>query len=118
MKTCILLTLLVFCPMLSFTQQNTNCFLDDFEPKTAIIPISESTSKTENPVTVTVTVMADTLCKIPKYIFGNAIAAWMGNNTGSPVFVNHVKELNPALIRFPGGSWSDIFFCKMASCHR
>jgi hypothetical protein len=110
MKTRLLLTMLIFCPLLSFTQQNTNCFLDDFEPKTAIIPISELTSKTEDPITATVTVIADTLCKIPNYIFGNAIAVWMGNNTGSPVFVNHVQELNPALIRFPGGSWSNIFF--------
>jgi len=34
----------------------------------------------------------------------------MGNVTGSPVFVENVKTLDPTLIRFPGGSWSDIFF--------
>ena len=110
MKTYLLLTLLVFCPLHSFAQQNSNCFLDDFEPKSAVIPISELTMKTADTVTATVTVIADTLCKIPKYIFGNAIAAWMGNNTGSPVFVKNVQELNPSLIRFPGGSWADIFF--------
>jgi hypothetical protein len=34
----------------------------------------------------------------------------MGNNTDNPVFVKNTQDLSPTLIRFPGGSWSDIFF--------
>lgn len=90
--------------------QNENCFLEDFEPKTAVFPISAATNKTVNDPTVTVALSADTLGKISKYIFGNALAVWMGNNTGNTTFINNVKALNPSLIRFPGGSWSDIFF--------
>ncbi len=90
--------------------QNENCFLEDFEPKTAVIPISAAANKTVNESTVTVALSADTLGKISRYIFGNAIAAWMGNNTGNTTFINNVEALNPSLIRFPGGSWSDIFF--------
>jgi hypothetical protein len=93
-----------------FAQNDTNCFLEDFAPKPASIPISVQATKTTDAPTVTVTLSADTLGKISKYIFGNAIAAWMGNVTGNPVFVDNVQTLAPTLIRFPGGSWADIFF--------
>jgi len=91
-------------------RSTSNCFLRDFVPKPAIIPPFELTEKTSDPPDVTITLSSDTLGKISKYIFGNAIAAWMGNVTGSPVFVENVQTLAPSLIRFPGGSWSDIFF--------
>ncbi|HEY9008176.1 MAG TPA: T9SS type A sorting domain-containing protein [Ohtaekwangia sp.] len=94
----------------SLSAQNRNCFLDDFEPKTAVIPTSIVVNKTTNAPSVTVTLLADTLGKISKYIFGNAIASWMGNNTGNATFVKNTQALNPSLIRYPGGSWGNIFF--------
>lgn len=90
--------------------QNPNCFLEDFVPRNAKIPISEQAAKTTNLPTVTVTLQGDTLGKISKYIFGNAIAVWMGNVTDNTVFVKNVQALAPTLIRFPGGSWSNNFF--------
>lgn len=106
----ILCTSLLICANLAVFAQNTNCFLEDFAPKTASIPISVLADKTTDPATVTVTLSTDTIGKISKYVFGNAIAAWMGNNTGNSTFIQNVQALNPSLIRFPGGSWSDIFF--------
>ncbi|HEY3369513.1 MAG TPA: T9SS type A sorting domain-containing protein [Prolixibacteraceae bacterium] len=103
------LGIVILCA-LSLFAQSPNCFLEDFAPKKAIIPIAVATSKTTAAPTVNVTLSSDTLGKISKYVFGNALAVWMGNNTGSPVFVKNVQTLNPSLIRFPGGSWSDIFF--------
>ncbi|MCK9206061.1 MAG: T9SS type A sorting domain-containing protein [Salinivirgaceae bacterium] len=94
----------------SLSAQNPNCFLEDFAPKNAVIPVAIAASKTIDAPTVTVTVSSDTLGKISKYVFGNALAVWMGNNTGSTTFVKNVQALNPSLIRFPGGSWSNIFF--------
>ncbi len=91
-------------------RSTSNCFLRDFTPKTAIIPPYELAEKTTDAPNVTLTLSSDTLGKISKYIFGNAIASWMGNVTGSPVFVENVQTLAPTLIRYPGGSWSDIFF--------
>ncbi|MFA6404076.1 MAG: T9SS type A sorting domain-containing protein [Salinivirgaceae bacterium] len=95
---------------ISLFAQNANCFLEDFEPKTAAIPISASASKITDAPTVTVTLSADTLGKISKYVFGNALAVWMGNNTGNTNFLKNTQALNPSLIRYPGGSWSDMFF--------
>ena len=101
---------IVFVSAISLFAQNANCFLDDFAPKTAKIPISVVANKTANAPTVTVTLSADTLGKISKYIFGNAIACWMGNTTGNATFLKNTQTLNPSIIRYPGGSWSNIFF--------
>jgi hypothetical protein len=106
------LLIIIFCfPFISlFSQSNANCFLEDFEPKNAVIPKSTLTEKTTEAPTVTVNITPDTLGEVSRYVFGNAIAAWMGNNTDNPVFVKNTQDLSPTLIRFPGGSWSDIFF--------
>ena len=109
-KTSVIGLVVLYISSMSLFAQNKNCFLEDFAPKNATIPISVLASKTTGVPTVTVTLSADTLGKISKYVFGNALAVWMGNSTGSSTFVNNVKALNPSLIRFPGGSWSDIFF--------
>jgi len=107
----VLLASVLCASVMSIFAQNTNCFLEDFAPKKAIIPNSVSASKTVALPTVTVTLTTDTLGKISKYIFGNAIAVWMGNDPiAQSVFVKNTQALNPSLIRFPGGSWSDIFF--------
>ncbi len=94
----------------SLCAQDTNCFLEDFEPKTAAIPISVAANKTVNAPTVTVTLSADTLGKISKYVFGNAIAVWVGNNTDNTTFVENTQLLNPSLIRFPGGELVQYLF--------
>ncbi|HEY6914282.1 MAG TPA: T9SS type A sorting domain-containing protein [Paludibacter sp.] len=108
MKLKLLFALLVYVAVVN--AQTTNCFLDDFVPKTATIPVSQVAVKTTSTPAVTVTVAADTIGAISKYVFGNAIAAWMGNNTGNATFVKNTQALNPSLIRFPGGSWGNIFF--------
>ena len=94
-----------------FAQEVVNCFLEDFEPKAATVPPYEDVAKTTEAATVTVTInAADTLGKVSKYILGNAAAVWVGQNINTPVLVGHLQKLAPSLIRFPGGSWSDIYF--------
>ena len=51
----------------------------------------------------------DTIGKISKYVFGNAIAAWAGAHD-NPTLVEGIELLAPTLIRFPGGSWSNGYF--------
>ncbi|HCE56263.1 MAG TPA: alpha-L-arabinofuranosidase [Prolixibacteraceae bacterium] len=105
-----LLLAAMFVFSLNLFAQTTNCFLEDFTPKNAAIPISLNADKTTSAPTVTVTLTSDTLGQISKYVFGNALAVWIGNVTGEAKFVENTKLLNPSLIRFPGGSWSNIFF--------
>ena len=94
MKTSIVCFVVMCVSSLTLSAQNTNCFLDDFVPKTATIPVSVIANKTTSAPTVTVTLSADTLGKISKYVFGNALAVWMGNNTANTTFVKNVKALN------------------------
>ncbi|MEO0216540.1 MAG: T9SS type A sorting domain-containing protein [candidate division WOR-3 bacterium] len=90
-------------------QESSNCFLKDFEPKIAEIPDAVRAEKPIEPASVTVTIENDTLGKISKYLFGNAIAAWAGPHN-NPTLIEGVALLAPTLIRFPGGSWSDGYF--------
>ncbi len=92
-----------------YGQSDENCFLDDFELKTAVIPNAVDAVKPVEPATVTVKINGDTLGKISKYVFGNSIAAWAGAHD-DPLFVQGVELLSPTLIRFPGGSWSNGYF--------
>jgi hypothetical protein len=90
-------------------QNNENCFLNDFKPKSAeILPVADAV-KPVDPASVVVTIPGDTLGKISQYVFGNAIAAWAGAHN-NPTFIDGVTLLAPTLIRFPGGSWSDGYF--------
>ncbi len=57
-------------------QGTENCFLDDFKSKKAEIPESEDAVKPTSNPSVIVTIQNDTLGKVSKYVFGNAIAAW------------------------------------------
>ncbi len=91
-------------------QSNENCFLNDFALKIAEIPPVVSADKPADPATIIVTIPGDTLGKISKYIFGNAIAAWAGNSCNDPAVVTNTSLLAPTLIRFPGGSWADGYF--------
>ncbi len=94
-----------------FGQDSDNCFLEDFVPKKAIIPPHQDSDKPSESASVTITInTADTIGKVSKYIFGNALAAWLGNGVYDPVLIGHLQKLAPTLIRYPGGSWSDIFF--------
>ncbi len=105
--------LLLWCASARLLAQNTpNCFLEDFVPKTAVIPAFEAADKPSTTPSVTVTIANDTLGKISKYVFGNAVAVWVGTNLNNPTVVSQLQQLAPTLIRFPGGSWSDIYFWK------
>jgi hypothetical protein len=92
-------------------QTTGNCFLVDYEPKTAVIPAAQVAEKSANSATVTVTIsVRDTLGPVSKYLFGNALAVWVGNDVMNKVLIGNIQKLSPTLIRYPGGSWGDIFF--------
>jgi hypothetical protein len=92
-----------------YGQVDTNCFFNDYEQKTAIIPEAVEAEKPAERPSVKVTLNSDTLGKISRYVFGNAIAAWAGAHN-NPIFVEGTGRLAPTLIRFPGGSWSNGYF--------
>lgn len=86
-----------------------NCFLYDYKPDTAVIPESVNAEKPAERPSVLITLTGDTIGKISRYVFGNAIAAWAGAHN-NPKLIEGVTLLAPTLIRFPGGSWSNGYF--------
>jgi hypothetical protein len=90
-------------------QANNNCFLYDYEPKIAEIPSSIDAVKPTKKVSVIIRLKSDTIGKVSKYVFGNALAAWCGAYNDQTLIKN-TKLLAPTLLRFPGGSWADGWF--------
>ena len=104
-----LLCLVITIPL--FGQGSPNCFLEDYYPKYTTPPASVDVAKTTSTPTLTITVNgSDTLGKVSGYIFGNAAAIWVSQSVNNPTVVSYLQTLAPSLIRFPGGSWSDIYF--------
>lgn len=94
-----------------FGQASGNCFLEDFEPKDAIVPPYEQKEKPSAAATVTVTINAsDTLGKVSKYLYGNNANLWMSQMVTEPALLDHIRLLSPNIIRFPGGNITNVFF--------
>ena len=101
----------LFSTMTLLAQGSTNCFLQDAYPKTAVVPSFQDQSAVTATPNVTVTILGkDTLGQISNYVFGNAVAVWVGQDVNNPTVLNYLQMLAPTLIRYPGGSWSDYFF--------
>jgi len=86
-------------------------FLDDWVAKNFTVPSSTTTTTMPASATVTITVdRSNVLTKIPRSFAGNNSNIWMGQHITEPVLMNHITNSKPHIIRFPGGSISDIFF--------
>jgi len=90
-------------------------FLDDWQPKTFTVP---SFTETNIPAAASSTVTIDyseVITKVPRSLFGNNANTWMTQMVTEPGLINNIKNLHPHIIRFPGGSISDIFFWNRAT---
>ena len=102
---------LVYFSLMISAQAENNCFLEDWEPKTARIPPYKDVAKTMAEPTVIVTINAgDTIRKVTKYLYGNNANLWMGQMVTEPALLDHIHLLSPNIIRFPGGNVSNVFF--------
>ncbi len=92
------------------TANTIGFFLDDWSPKTFTVPAFTDTTLPSS-TSVTVNIDAGTiLTKVPNSIFGNNANLWMTQIVTQPLLMSYLKNLHPRIIRFPGGSISDIFF--------
>lgn len=90
-------------------------FLDDWAEKTFTVSSYDEAQKPGNEGTVFLTVdVADIITKVPKYIAGQNANSWMGKIVTEPALVNNIKNLQSGVIRFPGGSISDVYFWNQA----
>jgi hypothetical protein len=86
-------------------------FMDDWEPKNYTIPSLFTEASLPTGATFTVTVdRSNVITKIPRSIMGNNANIWMSQIVTEPLLMDHLTTLRPHIIRFPGGSLSDVFF--------
>lgn len=86
-------------------------FLNDWQPKNFIVPSSFTTVAAPSSTSVVISVdRSNVVTKIPRGIAGNNSNIWMGQFVTEPVLLDHITKMKPHIIRFPGGSISDIFF--------
>lgn len=86
-------------------------FLDDWSPKNFTVPSYDDMPKTSSDASVFVTVdAANVITKIPKSITGQNSNIWMTQIVTEAPLMSHITNLQPNVIRFPGGSISDVFF--------
>lgn len=85
-------------------------FMDDWQPKTFNPPPFKDTAIPSS-TSVTVTVDASSvITKVPRSIAGNNSNLWMSQMITEVPLLTHLTNLHPHIIRFPGGSISDVFF--------
>jgi hypothetical protein len=86
-------------------------FLDDWAPKNFTVPSYENVPKASENASVFVTIDAsNVITKIPKSITGQNSNLWMSQIVTEAPLMNHLTNLRSNVIRFPGGSISDVFF--------
>ncbi|MBN8668269.1 MAG: alpha-L-arabinofuranosidase [Chitinophagales bacterium] len=86
-------------------------FLDDWEPRNFTLPGTFTNTTVPAGAGVTVTVdRSNVITKIPRSFAANNSNIWMGQMVTETDLLNHITEIHPHIIRFPGGSISDVFF--------
>jgi hypothetical protein len=92
------------------TANTIGFFLDDWQPKSFTAPAFDAVGVPSS-AGISVTVDATSIItKIPLSEFGHNAVWWMGPVAGDAKFVTPITNLHPHIIRFPGGSSSDVYF--------
>ncbi|MCF1716691.1 alpha-L-arabinofuranosidase [Flavihumibacter sp. RY-1] len=86
-------------------------FEQHWKPRSFTAPAYIEVTPAQASATATVTIDASKIItKIPPTVWGHNANTWMTNMVGEPLFMQHIKALQPGFIRFPAGSGSDIYF--------
>jgi hypothetical protein len=92
------------------TANTIGFFLDDWQPRSFTAPAYDAYGIPSS-AGISVTVDATSIItKIPLSEFGHNAVWWMGPVAGDPKFIDPITNLHPHIIRFPGGSTSDVYF--------
>ena len=85
-------------------------FMDDWQPKTFAVPAARDGSVPDHAV-ATLRIDPDhIITQIPPATFGQNANTWMGTMISQPVFMGHLMNLHPHVLRWPAGSGSDAYF--------
>jgi len=91
-------------------------FLDNWQAKIFTAPNYTTVAKPASvgPVTVSVD-LSQEITKVSNYEYGNNTNPFMGPISTDATLMANIDNLSPNIIRFPGGSLSDIYFWDQSS---
>ncbi|MEO6456447.1 MAG: alpha-L-arabinofuranosidase, partial [Ginsengibacter sp.] len=93
------------------TANTIGFFLNDWAPKTFTVPSYNDATTPSAASTVIINVdPSNIITKIPGPVFGQNANIWMSQMVTESSLINNISTLKPNIIRFPGGSISDVFF--------
>src|SRR6185437_11672949 len=87
-------------------------FMDNWQPRTFTTPAFDlvPAAPAARPAS-TLSIDADSvITRIPPSEFGHNVDFWIGTMSTQPTFLTNVTNLNPHILRWPGGSASDAYF--------
>jgi hypothetical protein len=95
-------------------------FLNQWAEKNFTTPtVYDDVTKPASDASVFVSIDASNiLTKVPSSIFAQNANVWMSQIVTEPVLMNHITNLHPGIVRFPGGSLSDVYFWNAAPSTR
>lgn len=118
-STLFFVLLFIFIPCLLRAQPTQGFFLDDWQPKQLDIPEYINSNKPDSEANVTITVnFSDTLARVSPYVFGNNANTYSTIMWNNSELVSHIKDLNPHVLRYPGGNLSNEFFWHLEPGNR
>ncbi len=113
----LLLVTLLFLPAIQ--AQDPGFFLDDWQEKIAEKPDWQLIDKPTDTATVNIYVdMNQTFKKVPAYIYGNNAVTWGGNMNEHETVMTDINNLDPHVLRWPGGNLSNVYFWNLSSNQR
>jgi hypothetical protein len=99
--------------------QDPGFFLDDWQEKTAEIPEYQEMNKPATDPGFTLTAdFNNKLRKVPRYIYGNNAVTWNNEIRFNATAMKDINNLNPHVLRFPGGNLSNEFFWNLSDGQR
>ncbi len=114
MKNVVLTLTFYLSVSLWVTGQDPGFFLNDWEEKTIQVTNYTPVSKPSESASAIINIdVSDEITKVSKYLFGNNANTYMTQMVDQPDLINHITNLSPNVIRFPGGNLSNIFFWDM-----
>lgn len=92
-------------------------FLDDWSPRNYTTPASfNEVAQATGQIGAFITIdAAKVITKVPSSVFGQNANIWMSPLITEPALIGHLANLEPKVIRFPGGSLSDVYFWNCPS---
>lgn len=99
-----------------YAQDTQGFFLNDWQPKTLTSPAYIDTVQSIGSTNATVSIdFADKVTKVSNYVYGNNGNPYSGKMNTDATLLTYLNDLNPHVLRWPGGNLSQEYFWDKSS---